>query len=133
MPSASAALPKSSHVIMPEKRLILMRFTGAVSLADITQRTEQLWNDALYDPSYCGIVTLERAKVRASIEDVRALIAFLQNTRASSSYWAVVFAEPKATALAMVFKAAWRGSFKLEIVSTWEAACRFLHVDLPAY
>jgi hypothetical protein len=122
---------KCQHTILPDRHLILVNFTGPLSLADITRGIERLWDDPLYDAGYNGIVNLERATIRAGIEDVRALIRFLQHRKTSFSHWAVVFTEPKATALAMVFKAAWRGSFKLEIVSTWEAACRFLSVDLP--
>ena len=102
MPAVPASA-KSSHLILPEQRLILVRFTGAVSLSDITRCVEELWSDALYDPTYNGIVNLDRATIRAGIEDVRSLISFLRNNRASSSIWAVVFSEPKATALAMVF------------------------------
>lgn len=125
------AASKSSHVILPDLHLTVMRFTGSVSLGDVTRGIERLQADPAYDPRYNGIVNLEGVTTRASINDVRALLTFLTRPRTSSGHWAVIFTEPKATALALVFKAASPGPFRLEIVSTWEAACRYLGVDLP--
>jgi hypothetical protein len=119
--------------VMPAQRLCLVRFNGSVSLGDITRGTQQLWGHPDYDPSFNGIVNLEGVTTRAGLDELQALISFLKNQRSSDGRWVAVFSEPKPTALGMMFKAAWKGAFNIEIVSTWEAACRHLHVDLPAY
>lgn len=124
---------KHAYVILPEKRLILVRFKGHVSLTDIKRGTEALWADPAYNPRYDGIVNLEGVTTRAGLDELQALIGFLQQRGSSHGQWVVVFTEPKTATLGVFFKAAWRGSFNIEVVSNWEAACRFLRVDLPAF
>lgn len=134
MPATPSPAPaKHAYTILPAQRLILFRFRGYVTLADITRGVEQLWADPAYDPFYNGIVNLEGVTTRAGLDELQALIAFLQKRRSSAGQWVVVFTEPKGTTLGMLFKAAWRGSFNIEVVSTWQAACRFLRVDVPAF
>lgn len=124
---------KFSYSLMPAQRLCLVRFSGNISLGDITRGMQQLWADPGYDPLFNGIVNLEGVTTRAGLDELQSLISFLKNHRSSDGRWVAVFSEPKPTALGMMFKAAWKGAFNIEIVSTWEAACRYLHVDLPAF
>ncbi len=123
---------KFSYTILPERRLNILRFKGSVSVQDVTTVLQQFWADARYNPEYNGIVSLEGVTTRAKMEDLKVLLDFLENRRQSVGWWAAILTEPKATALALIFKAAFHGSFNLEIVADWEAACRFLQVDMPA-
>ena len=122
---------KFSYTILPERRLNILRFKGSVSVLDVTSSIEQFWADERHNPEYNGIVCLEGVTTRAKIEDLKVLLNFLESQRKSVGWWAAILTEPKATALALIFKAAFQGSVNLEIVSDWEAACRFLQVDLP--
>jgi hypothetical protein len=126
------ASDKFSYNFAPAHRLCLVRFSGSVSLSDITAGLEKLWGDPDYDPGFNGIVTLDGVTTRAGLDELQALITFLHGRRSSDGRWVAVFSEPKPTALGMMFKAAWRGSFNIEIVSTWEAACRLLQVNIPS-
>ena len=125
--------PKHAFTILREQRLILLRFRGYVTLADIKLGAEQLWADPAYNPSFNGIVNLEGVTTRAGLDELQALIGFLQRRNPSIGQWVAVFTEPKSTTLGLLFKAAWPGPFRLEVVSTWEAACRFLDVRLPEF
>lgn len=122
---------KFSYTILPERRLNILRFKGSVSVQDVTSVIQQFWTDDRYNPEYNGIVSLEGVTTRAKIEDLKVLLDFLENNRKSVGWWAAIFTEPKATALALIFKAAFHGSFNLEIVADWQAACRFLQVEVP--
>jgi hypothetical protein len=122
---------KFSYTILPERRLNILRFKGSVSVQDVTTMIQQFWADERYNAEYNGIVSLEGVTTRAKIEDLKVLLTFLESHRESVGWWAAILTEPKATALALIFKAAFQGSFNLEIVSDWEGACRFLQVDLP--
>jgi hypothetical protein len=124
---------KFTYLLMPAERVCLLRFNGSISLGDVTRGIERLWADPGYDPLFNGIVNLEGVTTRAGLDDLQALISFLHKRSSSSGRWVAVFSEPKPTALAMMFKAAWKGAFNIEIVSTWEAACRHLRVNLPAF
>jgi len=122
---------KFSYTILPERRLNILRLKGSVSIQDVVTVIQQFWADERYNPEYNGIVSLEGVTTRAKIEDLKVLLNFLEERRESVGWWAAILTEPKATALALIFKAAFQGSFNLEIVSDWEGACRFLQVDLP--
>jgi len=122
---------KFSYTILPERRLSILRFKGSVSVQDITTVVQQFWADTRYHPEYNGIVCLEGETTRAKVEDLKVLLDFLEGQRRSVGWWAAIMTEPKATALALIFKAAFHGSFNLEIVSDWEAACRFLQLEIP--
>lgn len=127
------ASTKFAYTILPARRLCLLRYCGVITLDDVTRGVEQLWTDPGYDPFFNGIVNLEGVTTRAGIGELQRLIAFLQKRNSSAGQWVVIFSEPKITALGLMFKAAWMGPFNIEVVSTWEAACRFLRVDLPAF
>ncbi|AOS45415.1 hypothetical protein Verru16b_02496 [Lacunisphaera limnophila] len=131
MPATLA--PKFTYRILTAQRLCLLRFSGSVSLSDVTRGVVQLWADPDFDPFFNGIVNLDGVTTRAGLGELQSLIDFLQKRSASAGQWVVVFSEPKPTALGLMFKAAWLGPFNIEVVSTWEAACRFLDVDLPAF
>src|SRR4051812_26056385 len=120
---------KFSYRILPEKRLHIVRFSGSVSVADVTQNIQQLWADHRYNPQYNGIVDLKGVTTRAKVGDLKGLLEFLENTKMSFGWWAAILTEPKPTALALIFKATFVGSFKLEVVSSWEAACKFLQIE----
>ena len=123
---------KFSYRILPEQKLNIVRFSGSVSIADVTHNVQQLWADARYNPHYNGIVDLEGVTTRAKVEDLKVLLDFLENRKDSFGWWAAILTEPKPTALALIFKATFVGTFKLEIVSSWDAACKFLQIELPA-
>ncbi len=122
---------KFSYRILPEQKLNIVRFTGSVSVTDVTTNVQQLWADARYNPSYNGIVDLEGVTTRAKVEDLKVLLEFLEARKDSYGWWAAILTEPKPTALALIFKATFAGTFKLEVVSSWEAACKFLQIELP--
>lgn len=122
---------KFSYTILPERRLSILRFKGSVSVKDVTTVIEQFWADSRYNPEYNGIVSMEGVTTRAKMEDLKVLLDFLETHRRSVGWWAAILTEPKATALALIFKAAFHGSFNLEIVSSWDAACRVLGIELP--
>ena len=122
---------KFSYRILPEQKLNIVRFSGSISVADITDNVQHLWADARYNPAYNGIVDLQGVTTRAKVEDLKALLDFLESRKSSFGWWAAILTEPKPTALALIFKATFAGSFKLEIVSSWDAACKFLQIELP--
>jgi len=122
---------KFTYEILPERRLNVLRFSGSVSLKDVLAGTRKLWADERYDPHFNGIVDLQGVTTQATMDDVRALVSFLQEDGTSRGRWAAIFTEPKPTALAMLFKVACPAFLTMEVVSTWEAACHYLRVELP--
>jgi len=123
---------KFSYEILPEKRLIHLRFEGVFTLQELLTGVELMWSDERYRPDYEGIVDLTDTSVGVDLTDFRALIEFLRNEqRTSKSRWAAVVTTPLAAACALLYKQACAAPHTLEVFSTWEAACRFLKIDLP--
>jgi hypothetical protein len=130
--SHAAPRMKFSYAILPDKRLSILRFRGSVTIPELKSAAEEFWADRRYDPSFDGIADLNGVTTRVKLEDLRLLLHFLENRRKAAGRWAVVFSDPKPMALGLIFKAAFNGTFKIEIVSSWEAACSWLNVDAPA-
>ena len=91
----------------------------------------RLWADPLYSKNYDGIVDLSATTVGISMEDLRALIGFLQeNDQMSTGRWGAVVSSPLTTACAMIYQRALAPRHEFEVFATWEAACGFLGVAL---
>jgi hypothetical protein len=120
------------YEIRPAQRLILQRFRGKPSLADVLAATRRLWADPLYSKSYDGIADFSGASVGLSMDDLRALISFLrQHDQTTVGRWGVVASSPLATACAMIYRRALAPRHEFEVFSSWDAACDFLGVALP--
>ena len=123
---------KFSYEIFPEQRLILQRYTGNPSLADVVASTRRLWADPRYSKTYDGIVDLSSSSAGISMGDLRALIGFMQqNDQTSTGRWGAVTSSPVTTACAMLYQRALAPRHKFEVFSSWDAACGFLGVKLP--
>lgn len=118
--------------ILPDRRLIVLRFRGPVGLQEILAGVRRLWADPIYQPEFDGVADLDEITTTASLPDVRSLLQFLQHTKTSRGRWAVIFNDPKAVTLGLLFKAASTLPLHLEVVSNWTAACAHLRQDIPA-
>ncbi len=122
---------KFSYEILPEKRLICLRYEGAFTLKELLMGTELLWSDQRYHPDYQGIVDLTDSTVGVGWADFRAFVEFLcREDRTSRSRWAAVAGTPLAAACALLYKQACTAPHSLDVFSTWDAACNFLKVEL---
>lgn len=119
-----------SHTINANRRIIIQRFDGALSLTTVCEGIEKLWADGQYDRSFDGITDLSHSVASGNVEDVRALCRFVTNrAQASTGRWAVVTNDPKITAFVLVFS---RLTSKptLSVFSTWAAATAFMQVEM---
>ena len=120
-----------SYEIHPERRVILQRFAGQFSLADLVAASRRLWADPLYSVKYDGIVDLSGTSMSISMEDLRALIGFFQDSpETSTGRWGAVVSTPLATACAMIYRRALAPRHQFEVFSTWGGACGFLGQEL---
>jgi hypothetical protein len=120
-----------SHTINPNKRIIIQRFDGILSLAAVCEGTERLWADPHYDPAFDGITDLSHSVVKGTVDDVRALGRFITGrANASTGRWAIVTNDPKATAFVLVLSRLMTRP-TLSVFSTWAAATAFMHVETP--
>ncbi|WP_438483635.1 hypothetical protein [Oleiharenicola lentus] len=125
-------LPGYSHTILVEKRTIIQRFSGQVGLGDVIGGINRLWADPAYDRNFNGISDLTACTPSASVSDVRSLTNFvIQKHQLSEGRWVVLVSDPMMTALGILFS---RSMTKpsIQVCSTWEAACAYLQITLPA-
>jgi hypothetical protein len=121
-----------SHTINPKRKIIIQRFDGTLSLANVFEGTEKLWADPQYDRSFDGITDLSHSVAAGSIDDVRALSRFVTNrNQASTGRWAVVTNDPKITAFVLVFSRL-TNKPTLSVFSTWAAATAFMQYETPS-
>lgn len=120
-----------SYSLHPDRKLALLNFSGSLSIADISRAAHQFWSDPAYNREYDGIADLQNVTTRLKIKDIKSLIDFLQKPQVGTGRWVAIVNSPKATALTLIFKVALTGPFQFEVVSTWEAACRFLDIPDP--
>lgn len=121
-----------SYEIHPDRRVIVQRFAGQFSLADLLAAVRRLWADPLYSKSYDGIVDLSETSMGISMEDLRALIGFLQQRpETSTGRWGAVASSPLTTACAMIYRRAAAPRHQFEVFSSWAAACDFLGHQVP--
>jgi hypothetical protein len=120
-----------SHTINPQRRIIIQRYDGTLSLANVCEGTEKLWADPQYDRSYDGITDLSHSVAAGSVDDVRALSRLVSNrANASTGRWAVVTNDPKITAFVLVFSRL-TSRPTLSVFSTWAAATAFMQFETP--
>ena len=118
------------HVVVPEQRLIVLRFTGEVSLGDVMRSSEVLWRDPGYDRTFHIISDLSAVSPRANPRDVVTLRDFYKRPEASIGRWAMIFSDPILTALGLLFRSAAAIDRRIGVFSTWEGACDFLNVEV---
>ena len=120
-----------TYDIFPDQRMILARYAGRFSFADLKTAAERLWADPRYSESYDGLVDISDGSVAVEMGDFRQLVQFVKGSaKTSRGRWAAVAVSPLATAIAMFYQKSLAGRHTFEVFSTRESACRFLGIGL---
>lgn len=118
------------YEIYPEERIIVTRFAGRFTFADLSALSLRLWSDARYSRSYDGIVDLTDSTLGVARMDLQALIEFVRgHEKTSEGRWAAVTDSPIAAACSLIYQRGIMGRHTFEVFSTVEAAGWFLGVD----
>lgn len=118
------------YEIHPGERIIVARYAGKFTFADLAEMTRRLWADARYSRAYDGVVDLTDGTLSLARMDLLALIDFIRgSSQASEGRWAAITATPFTTACGMIYQRGLVGRHTLEVFSTLEAAGWFLGVD----
>lgn len=120
-----------AYEIYPEKKLIVARYAGVWTLADLTAMAQRLWSDARYSRHYNGVIDLTDSKVGVTRGDFQALMEFIGGHKdTSEGRWAAVATSPLATACGLLYKRSLARRHGFEVFSTIEAAGAFVGVEL---
>lgn len=120
----------STYLILPEKRLIIERFTGPTGLEEIKHLLSRVFADPLFDRTFHTLMDFTKAVLRTGLEEVSLLCDFIASIAGGNiGSTAIIAAGPIGTALAMLLSKGLSIFTPSEVFSTGEAALRFLGVD----
>ena len=119
------------YVIYPEQQLVVERFHGRITAAEIEQVTKEVWAEEAYDRSFDGVIDMTGAELDITRPDILALGELLFSApMASKGRIAIIVDQPVETALSFVFQSDMALKNEIAVFSTWASVRNFL--DLPA-
>lgn len=118
----------ATYLILPEKRLIIERFTGPTGLEEIKNLLSRVFSDPLFDRTFHTLMDFTKAVLKTGLEEVALLCEFISSVAGGGST-AIIAAGPMGTALAMLISKGLSFFTPSEVFSTGEAALNFLGLD----
>lgn len=121
----------STYLILPEKRLIIERFTGPTGFEEIKNLLSRVFSDPLFDRTFHTLMDFTNAVLKTGLEEVALLCEFISSIAGGAiGSTAIIAAGPMGTALAMLLSKGLSFFTPSEVFSTGEAALNFLGLDL---
>lgn len=115
------------YTILGDQSLILVRFEGAFSVADLTGSAVTICSDKRYVRGFDGLIDLSRVENSLEVEDIKELIAHtLERKKHGHGRWAVLVTEPIVTAYMMLFQRGVDGKHPVSLFSSYEGVSEFL-------
>lgn len=116
-----------SHLILPQRRLILVRSSGVVTLDELAGLAVALHQDPLYDRGFDGISDLRGQTQGPSPQELKQHVSSLKaDPRYSLGRWAFIASAPADTALGYFFGQLFDGGANTSVFSSLEAALAWL-------
>lgn len=120
----------ATYLILPEKRLIIERFTGPTGFEEIKNLLRRVFSDPLFDRTFHTLMDFTKAVLKTGLEEVALLCEFISSVAGSGiGSTAIVAAGTMGTALAMLISKGLSFFTLSEVFSTGEAALNFLGLD----
>lgn len=122
----------ATYTILPEKRLVISRFTGPTGAEDIKRLLLEIWADSRFDRAFHMLMDFSKAALRIGMAEVTALChSIMTIAEGAMGSAAIIASGPVGTALAMIFSKGLSLFTPSAVFSTWDGALDFLGVDLP--
>ncbi len=120
----------ATYLILPEKRLIIERFTGPTGFEEIKSLLSRVFSDPLFDRTFHTLMDFTKAVLKTGLEEVALLCEFISSVAGGViGSTAIIAAGPMGTALAMLISKGLSFFTPSEVFSTGEAALNFLGLD----
>tara|TARA_B100000678_G_scaffold253175_1_gene229582 strand:- start:64 stop:498 length:435 start_codon:yes stop_codon:yes gene_type:complete len=118
------------YIILSEQRLIVERLRGHVSLTEVEEITERIWQDPAYDKSFSIIADIREADLGLDRQDIQALSdMILSSEDASQGTVAILSTKPVETAMSYLFSRRLATKNPVAVFSTWDAVGRFVSLS----
>lgn len=122
----------ATYLILPEKQLMIGRFTGPTNAKDIRMLLHEICADPLFDRAFHLLLDFTRAALKIGIAEVTMLCDAMMSVAGGVMGGAALIASgPTGTALAMLVSKGISLFTPSRVFSTWDAAVGFLGVNLP--
>ena len=119
-----------TYQIIPELQLVIEKLTGEVTVEALAEKTQTVFSDPLYVPTYNGVMDLRQAVSRMSKVELYGFASLISETEMfGQSQWAIVANDPVVVALSHIFQHRMPDQTIIGTFSTIEAAAEF--IDRP--
>lgn len=115
--------------IIPEHKLIVETVTGAITVEELAKKTDQLFSDPLYDPTFAAIADYRGSVSRMTKVELYAFASLLNDSNMfGQAKWAIIADDPIVVALTHLFQQRVENAHNVGIFATAEAAAQFLGI-----
>ena len=116
-----------TYQIIPEHELVIEKVTGEVTVQELAYKTQTVFSDPLYVPTYNGIIDLRHAISRMSKVELYGFASLISETEMfGQSKWGIVADDPIVVALSHIFQQRIPDQTTLGIFCTVKAAAEFV-------
>ncbi|CAA6678547.1 MULTISPECIES: hypothetical protein [unclassified Lentimonas] len=113
--------------IIPEHELVIEIITGEVTVEELAHKTQTVFSDPLYLPTYNGVIDMRCAISRMSKVELYGFASLISQTEMfEKSKWAIVAEDPIVVALSHIFQQRIPDQTTLGIFCTIKAAAEFV-------
>ena len=117
-----------TYQIIPEHQLVVEKLTGEVTVQELAHKTQTVFSDPLYVPTYNGVMDLRKAVSRMSKVELYGFASLISETEMfGQSKWAILADDPIVVALSQIFQHRLPDQTTIEIFCTVEAAAEFIN------
>lgn len=115
------------YEIVPEEGLIIETVTGEITVEEMAQKTEKVFSDPKFEPTFNGLLDLRGATSKMTKVELYGFVDFLERTgKFGESRWAVLASDPIVVALTQVFQNRLRNPDAVGVFGSPGAAAGFL-------
>ena len=116
-----------TYQIIPEHELVIEKVSGEVTVEELAYKTQTVFSDPLYVPTYNGVIDLRRAISRMSKVELYGFASLISETEMfGKSKWAIVAEDPIVVALSHIFQQRIPDQTTIGIFCTIKAAAEFI-------
>jgi hypothetical protein len=119
-----------TYQIISEHQLVVEKLTGEVTVEELSLKTQTVFSDPLYVPTYNGVMDLRHAVSRMTKVELYGFASLISETEMfGKSKWAIIADDPIVVALSHTFQHRMPDQTTIGIFCTIEAAADF--IDCP--
>lgn len=116
-----------TYQIIPEHQLVIEKLTGEVTVAALSEKTQVVFSDPLYQPTYNGVMDLRNAVSRMTKVELYGFASLISQTEMfGQSKWAIIADDPIVVALSQIFQHRMPDQTTIGVFCTIQAAAEFI-------